>query len=66
MNDQRRFQLDLVALPDGIPTEIRLRRLLKVCLRSFRFRATSVEEVKPAEKAEGQSAGPAPEKGQPG
>lgn len=40
-----RYILTLEAQPDDIPAILRLRRLLKICLRSFGFRAVKVEEL---------------------
>jgi hypothetical protein len=37
------FLVTLEALPDGYPAAVRLRRLLKAALRSFRLRAVKVE-----------------------
>jgi hypothetical protein len=42
------YRLRLRALPDRVPAAVRLRRLLKVLLRGYGFRALAVEEV-PAE-----------------
>ncbi len=40
-----RFLIELEALPDDIPVPVRLRRLLKVALRGFRFRCRSIGPV---------------------
>jgi hypothetical protein len=41
----RDYVLRLVALPDGVPAAVRLRRALKTLLRAYRLRCVSVEEV---------------------
>jgi hypothetical protein len=56
--DRQRFALVVEAQPDEVPAVVRLRRALKVLLRSFRLRAIRAEEV-PAALVEGEQA-PAP------
>jgi hypothetical protein len=41
------FLLKLEALPAAVPPVIRLRRLLKTALRTYRFRARSVAQIGP-------------------
>lgn len=40
-----RYRLDLMAEPCDVPEAVRLRRMLKLCLRAFRLRCVSVEQV---------------------
>ena len=42
---QPEYILRFRALPDAVPSIIRLRRLLKMALRVFRLRCISLEEV---------------------
>lgn len=42
-----RYVLTLEALPDDVPAEVRLRRLLKLLLRGYRFRCVRVTPVRP-------------------
>jgi hypothetical protein len=35
-----RLTIELVALPDAVPADVRFRRLLKQALRTFRLRCT--------------------------
>jgi hypothetical protein len=39
-----RFIITFRTLPDEVPPEIRLRRLLKLALRKFNFRCTAIEQ----------------------
>jgi hypothetical protein len=47
----------LEAVPDDVPQLVRLRRLLKVLLRGYRFRCRRIEELKPEmdDKTSGQT-----------
>jgi hypothetical protein len=54
LRDQTEFTVRFRALPDSVPVAVRLKRLLKACLRAYRFRAVTVEEVKDSiQKARG-------------
>ena len=47
---RQQFAITLEALADDLrPPEIRLRQILKLCLRGFRMKCVAVEERKPAE-----------------
>ena len=44
------FEITLEGLPDDLrPAEVRLRQILKLCLRGFRMRCLSVKEIAPNE-----------------
>jgi hypothetical protein len=45
------YRVVLEALPDAVPHACRMRRLLKMALRSFGFRATAFEELPPVTPA---------------
>lgn len=45
----RRIIITLDALQSTIPVEIRLRRLLKITLRSLDFRCADIREIEPAQ-----------------
>lgn len=47
------FRLTLRALPGEPAAAVRIRRALKVLLRSFRLRCVALEELEPGEKARG-------------
>jgi hypothetical protein len=47
---QQEYLIRLRALPDNVPATVRLRRLLKVALRSFKLRCTMAVEVQPQRK----------------
>jgi hypothetical protein len=41
---KRRFTATFEAIPGDIPAEVRLKRLLKSCLRAFDLRCTEIRE----------------------
>ena len=41
---RERFVITLEALPDGVPAEVRLRRLLKHALRALKLRCVGLRE----------------------
>jgi len=57
VSDRPRYRLTLEAVPDDVPQLVRLRRLLKVLLRGYRFRCRRIEELKPEmdDKTSGQT-----------
>jgi hypothetical protein len=57
MTNRPHYHLTLDGLPDDVPGDIRLRQLIKVALRSFRFRA---KEIRPADNVGSDEARPLP------
>jgi len=47
-----RYVLTVEALPDDVPAAVRLRRLLKLLLRGYRFRCVRVAPVRPYGQAD--------------
>lgn len=43
------YQLILVAMPDAVDHNSRMKRLLKMALRAFRFRCIDVREIEDAQ-----------------
>jgi hypothetical protein len=43
--DTAEFRITMRAQPSDLPAIVRLRQLLKVALRSYRFRCVSVEQI---------------------
>lgn len=46
------YELILVSLGDDVPADVRMKRLLKLILRAYRFRCRSVKRIdsRPAKK----------------
>lgn len=53
----KQIRLTLKPLPDGVPPEIRLRRVLKSLLRTYGMRAVRVEWDEDEEPTDEQEAG---------
>ena len=65
MSDRPRYRLVVESLPSDVPAPVRLRGVLKRLLRSFAFRAVSVEEVSAAPSRPATAAGGRGDPGRP-